>query len=415
MTAFRSMCWLVLLGCLLLGVAQGQENPLGGGNPLAAEPPWAGTFADSQVKATFARSAQGFNGTITVVGGTHPAQGTVAANGRLAGTFTVGQRSFDMTAVMDGDVLVLTSGGTTYRLARQEEQNPDRRGPDLSHVRVGQKYYYTMTNAGAAPMTMIYEVKEVRDNLVNYTTQILMDMGQGPAPVGEPNPMEWRHVEAQTTTAPASGPRVDTSRATVTVSGIKFDCLVIASDNIRSWIPATGEVATFPEIIKSQTDGVTTLELTRIGGPEPDLSHVRVGQKYHYTMTTAGAAPMTMIYEVTRVGDNVVNYTTQLIMDMGRGPQPVGEPNPAEWSHVEAPATATAPPASSPRVEITRATVTVSGVVFDCMVITSANTRTWVPATGDVPVFPGLIKTQTDGRTTMELTRIEGVVKRRAR
>jgi hypothetical protein len=162
--------------------------------------------------------------------------------------------------------------------------------------------------------------------------------------------------------------------------------------------PAGGETTTAP------AGGETAAPA---GATKPDLSHVKVGQKYHYTMTNAGAAPMTMIYEVKEVGDNLVKYTTQMIMDMGQGPAPVGEPNPMEWKHVEAPATTPTTTVEGPKAEISHEKVKVGSQEFDCMVITSGNTKTWVPATGDLATFPGLIKTQTDGNTTMELTKIE--------
>lgn len=165
--------------------------------------------------------------------------------------------------------------------------------------------------------------------------------------------------------------------------------------------PATGTETPTTDATSTETPAAPA------GATKPDLSHVKVGQKYHYTMTNAGAAPMTMIYEVKEVGDNLVKYTTQMIMDMGQGPAPVGEPNPMEWKHVEAPATTPTTTAEGPKADISREKVKVGSQEFDCMVITSGNTKTWVPATGDIPTFPGLIKTQTDGNTTMELTKIE--------
>jgi len=164
---------------------------------------------------------------------------------------------------------------------------------------------------------------------------------------------------------------------------------------------ATGPAGT------TETSVTTETSTTAPAATKPDLSHVKVGQKYHYTMTNAGAAPMTMIYEVKELGDGLVKYTTQMIMDMGQGPAPVGEPNPMEWKHVEAPATTTTTTAEGPKTDITHETITISGVKFDAMVITSGNSKTWVPATGNIPTFPGLIKTQTDGNTSMELTKIE--------
>jgi hypothetical protein len=51
--------------------------------------------------------------------------------------------------------------------------------------------------------------------------------------------------------------------------------------------------------------------------------------------------------------------------------------------------------------------VAVSGHTYHCMVMTMDNTKTWVPATGDIPTFPGLVKQMRDGNVTMELTKVE--------
>ncbi|MCO5166883.1 MAG: hypothetical protein M9894_11015 [Planctomycetes bacterium] len=139
---------------------------------------------------------------------------------------------------------------------------------------------------------------------------------------------------------------------------------------------------------------------------KPDLSHVTQGQKYHYTLTNPGAPPMSMVYEVTEVGDNLVKYEISTIMDMGQGPAPVGPPTPQEWKY-EPVATTDAAPSDAPKAEISREKVEISGITFDCMVVTSGNSKSWVPATGDLATFPGVVKTQTDGATTMELTKIE--------
>lgn len=140
---------------------------------------------------------------------------------------------------------------------------------------------------------------------------------------------------------------------------------------------------------------------------KPDLSHVKVGQKYHYTMTNPGAPPMSMVYEVKEVGDNLVKYEISTIMDMGQGPAPVGPPTPQEWKYEVPATTTTTTTAEGPKAEISREKVTVSGIEFDCMVTTVGNSKSWVPATGDIPTFPGIVKTQTDGNTTMELTKVE--------
>ncbi|MBX3469066.1 MAG: hypothetical protein KF878_19520 [Planctomycetes bacterium] len=47
-------------------------------------------------------------------------------------------------------------------------------------------------------------------------------------------------------------------------------------------------------------------------------------------------------------------------------------------------------------------------VEFDCWVVVSDNTVAWVPERGGVPVFPGVVRMETDGQTTMELTEVTG-------
>jgi uncharacterized protein YbaP (TraB family) len=114
----------LVLGCFVLtGVvpsAHAQENP------LAAHPAWAGTFSDGKVTVTLTVEGVGFAGTVEVAGAAHPAHGSVRADGLLAGTFDVGGRAFGLEARLEGGVLVVSSGGTTYRLARRDrdEGNP---------------------------------------------------------------------------------------------------------------------------------------------------------------------------------------------------------------------------------------------------------------------------------------------------
>lgn len=143
-------------------------------------------------------------------------------------------------------------------------------GPSLAHVRPGQRYVYTMTNAGAPKMDMIYTVREVGDQLVKYEVSILMDMGQGMAPVGEPTPQEWRYEQAQqlaaTPDAPGQG-KTETRRERVTISGLTLDCLVVTTGKVICWIPMSGDVATFPGVVKTAQEGQMNLELVRIEGP----------------------------------------------------------------------------------------------------------------------------------------------------
>lgn len=146
------------------------------------------------------------------------------------------------------------------------------------------------------------------------------------------------------------------------------------------------------------------------GDDKVDLSHVKVGQKYTYTMSTPGAPPMQMVYEVKEVGPNFVKYTTQSLMDMGQGLNPVGDPQPTEWKY-EAPATTTPTTTTdAPKVEQTREKVKVGSMEFHALVTTTGNNKSWTVVSGpnsNIPTFPLILKSQTDGNTTMELTKVE--------
>lgn len=156
----------------------------------------------------------------------------------------------------------------------------------------------------------------------------------------------------------------------------------------------------------SDNGGATGGDAAPAASGKPDLSHVKVGQKYTYTMTNPGAPAMAMIYEVTEVGDNVVKYNQSTLMDMGSGLTPVGDPSEQKWEYT-VPATTGDAPADTPKVETSREKVEVSGHSFDCLVTKMDNTKTWMSMTGNVPTFPGLIRSQVDGNTNMELTKIE--------
>ncbi|MBX3466385.1 MAG: hypothetical protein KF878_05735 [Planctomycetes bacterium] len=137
--------------------------------------------------------------------------------------------------------------------------------PDLSHVRVGQVYRYVLTNPGAPPMEMHYQVREVEGLTVRYDISTLLDMGKGLEKVGPPTPQEWRFEPALFQEPPGqAAERVEITREQVRISGITFDCMVIVSGNSKSWVPATGDVPTFPGLVRAQVDGKTIMELVAI-------------------------------------------------------------------------------------------------------------------------------------------------------
>lgn len=138
-------------------------------------------------------------------------------------------------------------------------------GPDLSHVHPGQRYRYVMTNPGAPDMQMVFRVVAVEGVMVKYEITTLIDMGQGLQPVGDATPQEWRYEQMGAVVAPPQGAqKVDTRRESITVSGVRFDCLVTTVGEHSAWVPATGGFPTFPGIVKATTDGKVTMELVAI-------------------------------------------------------------------------------------------------------------------------------------------------------
>lgn len=375
--------------------------------PAAAEeaPPWAGDWSDAEVRLSLEPAEGGFGGRLTVKGRDYAVRGTVGADGALAGKFKVDAAEFDLTAKLDGQVLVLTSGKTSYRLSRKAA----KAGCDLSRIRVGQRYHFDMQN----DMRMIWTVVEVAGARVRYEMQMIM----GGNPLGDPQPAEWVWTAPAETTAPETEeqPGVRISREKVTVSGVEFDCLVSEANGAKAWVPTLGGDynMTFPGIVKSQmADGMVVMELVLIEGavvaeaPEkrpvkaagPDLSSIKVGQRYRYAMQN----DLGQVWTVKKIEKGVITYDVQVFLGKDR----VGDPTTAEWRHV-APEKGAAPP-MEPGARTRREKVTVGAATYDCLVTEAGGSTSWVSMSGEFPVFPGVIRVRmNDGSVVMELTGVE--------
>ena len=88
----------------------------------------AGSYSDGRLSVTIQAGAGQYAGEIHLDGQTFPfsAQGTPE---RIDGTFAVGADRFPFSAGLQGDVLVLSTGGATYHLARQTTGRQDEPGP----------------------------------------------------------------------------------------------------------------------------------------------------------------------------------------------------------------------------------------------------------------------------------------------
>jgi hypothetical protein len=131
-----------------------------------------------------------------------------------------------------------------------------------------------------------------------------------------------------------------------------------------------------------------------------DLSHVKVGQKYHYHMNNAGME-MDQVWEVTEMTDSEVKYNLTTIMNG----KPLGEPTALSWS-IPKPVASDAPadPNAKPPAE---ESITVAGKEWECWVIESAGTKSWCPKKGKLGTFPPIVKSMKGDQVTNELTKIE--------
>lgn len=267
---------LVLTLALLLA-------PSAAAQATAAEPPaWEGQFSDGQVTVTLYPRGEAVAGSIDIGGSFHLLRAKVApGGGQLSGTFFAGAAGFGFDARLDQDVLLLKSGGKSLRLKRRAAAQagagaenpltaPPRKapaaddGPDLGHVKVGQRYVYDLQN----DLQQVWTVKEVGADFVKYEIALIM----GGNPLGDPAAQEWRYVAppaGQGRAAAPQPPDVKVSRERVTVSGVELDCMVSEASGYKSWVamsPGSDTVWTFPGVVKTVqlSDGSVIMELKEI-------------------------------------------------------------------------------------------------------------------------------------------------------
>jgi hypothetical protein len=139
------------------------------------------------------------------------------------------------------------------------------KGIDLSHLKKGEKFTYVMQGG----VQMVWTITDIVGTTVKYTTQSMMDMGQGLAPVGDPTPSEFPHAApvATTATTTAAAPAgTEITREKVKVGNVEFDCMVSKSGDTKSYIAMQGDQAVFPGCIKSMQGDKAVMELTKIEG-----------------------------------------------------------------------------------------------------------------------------------------------------
>jgi hypothetical protein len=126
------------------------------------------------------------------------------------------------------------------------------------------------------------------------------------------------------------------------------------------------------------------------------LPHVRAGQRWRYELLSGGTK-MEMIYTVVAVEPQTVRCRIQTLMDMGRGMQPVGDPQTFDYPR--------AVDASAQRLAVVER-VSVDGVTLMVGKVTSGDATTYLAlAPNGTPVFPGWVRSE--GATTARLIQIE--------
>ncbi len=93
--------------------------------------------------------------------------------------FLLGGRSRHMTEYVEAK-------SPPVQIAAPAPRAPEATGPDLRHVRVGQRYVYEMQN----DMQQVWTVRDVGPDFVKYEMAMIMRGN----PLGDPTTQEWRWI-----------------------------------------------------------------------------------------------------------------------------------------------------------------------------------------------------------------------------
>jgi hypothetical protein len=141
---------------------------------------------------------------------------------------------------------------------------------DISHVCVGQKYYFDLQNN----MEIVYEVLAIEDGVITYCQVVNMN-GQA---VGDPTEMKWGEVASAEWADGGDSPEAPeielVDEDPIAVDGIEFEikCSRTDTNGVTSaaWLTYRNGAPTFPGYVRVETVGTgfsSTIELTRIETP----------------------------------------------------------------------------------------------------------------------------------------------------
>jgi hypothetical protein len=149
---------------------------------------------------------------------------------------------------------------------------PGEEGPDLSHVRVGQRYTFHLDQAGSQA-DMVWEVRRVGAGRVDYAVSMI----KNGTSLGEPGEASWS-IASPPPPAPHTHdpeeeqPRPAASKAKVSYEELKLGgrtwrARLTVSEDVRTWTAVAGEIDTFPPLLKQEKSGVVTTVLTKVEEP----------------------------------------------------------------------------------------------------------------------------------------------------
>ena len=124
--------------------------------------------------------------------------------------------------------------GTAEAEPEAEPEAAAPAGPDISHVKVGQKYTYE-----ASGMQQVVEVKEITDTEIKYEMFMIMGETTTPATPGS-YPLVMPEAPAGEPAGEAPAPPAEVGTETIEIAGVSFECKIIESGgDIKSWVSNT--------------------------------------------------------------------------------------------------------------------------------------------------------------------------------
>lgn len=141
-----------------------------------------------------------------------------------------------------------------------EEEPAERPGTDLSHVKAGQVYVYSL-EAGGTKMEMRYVVEKVAETSVTYSIETVVAGHVTKSPAST-----WELVQPKAGVERAPAPDVKTRYEAYEFDGKSWETMVVESNGITTWIPLKGGAPTFPPLFKSE--GPSKMQLVEIKQPK---------------------------------------------------------------------------------------------------------------------------------------------------